>query len=97
MALKQTRRSVSLNRQLYDAATAVASERGVPLAQLVADALRAAGVKAPSTHIPVALVQRAIKARSRKRKVISGAAVMKRIGPIRKMLGDEIADMCGEP
>lgn len=97
MAKIQTRRSVSLNRQLYDAATATAAKRGVSLAQLVADSLRAAGVKAPSTHVPVELVQRAVRARSRKRKVISGAQALKRIGPIRQMLGDQIADMCGDP
>lgn len=72
MALKQTRRSVSLNRALYDAATAFAAERQITLAQLVADSLRAQGVDAPEQrHMP--------PMPARHPKVISPHKVLRRI------------------
>lgn len=45
MALKQSRRTVSLNRQMYDAAKLRAASLGVPLAQMVQDLLAQSGVK----------------------------------------------------
>lgn len=42
MAKKQTRRSVSLNRDLFEQAKSAADRAGVPLARFAEDALRAA-------------------------------------------------------
>jgi hypothetical protein len=54
MARKQTRRTVSLPRPLYDAALLVAHAQGIPLAQFVVEAIRKAGVKAPdSLHLGI--------------------------------------------
>lgn len=47
MAKKQTRRSVSLSRAVYDAAVKLAAERGVSLASLVELGLRSQGLEAP--------------------------------------------------
>jgi hypothetical protein len=40
MAKKQTRRSISVNRQLFDQARSLAGEKKVALSQLTEDALR---------------------------------------------------------
>ena len=40
MAIKQTRRSVSMSRKLYEQAKLVAASEGMPLAQLVELAVR---------------------------------------------------------
>jgi hypothetical protein len=51
MAKKQSRRSVSLNRALYDATKTAAAECGVTASHLVAIALRAYGVPVgPQKH-----------------------------------------------
>lgn len=64
MARRQTRRTVSLNRALYDAAMREADRRGVSLAELTSLALRAIGVVAPKTvHTPKALAMRAASVR----------------------------------
>lgn len=63
MALKQTRKSVSLSAALYEAAAAVAIERGIPIAHLVADGLKAMGVTTETFHRPIEHVQLATAAR----------------------------------
>lgn len=63
MAKSQTRRTVSLARPLYDAATTVAAKRGIPLSQLVADGLRAVGVNVETSHRPLADAEKATNAR----------------------------------
>jgi hypothetical protein len=85
MAKKQSRRSVSLNRALYDAAAELADTQGITLAQLVADSLRAAGVNAPSTwHMEPSVVARAVARREGTRAaVISPHRVLRRIDAIR--------------
>lgn len=40
MAKKQTRKSVSLNRQFYDKLKARAEETGVPMSQIVEQAIK---------------------------------------------------------
>jgi hypothetical protein len=53
------RRSVSLHRDLYVAASKLALRRDVTLCQLVSDALRAYGVDAPETaHVPREIAER---------------------------------------
>lgn len=47
MAKKQTRRTVSLNRAVYDALKAAAAERGITLAQFVETAIAKQGVAFP--------------------------------------------------
>jgi hypothetical protein len=90
VANKQTRRSVSLNRDLYAAATRVADERGVTLAQLVADALRSSGVEAPRTaHMVPSVVRHAVARRAGvKATVISGHRVLRRISSIARPAND---------
>jgi hypothetical protein len=82
MSKVQTRRSVSLNRSLYDAATAFAAERQITLAQLVADSLRAQGVSAPEQrHVPRATAVQSVArtTRSARVAVISSREVLRRI------------------
>lgn len=100
MAKIQTRRTVSLNRTVYDTALAHAHRSNQTLAELVTDALRRAGVAIPETeHTPVAVVAHAQERRRRIGEVKArlDASIAKRPGLIRQMLGDQIADMCGEP
>lgn len=47
MAKKQTRRSVSVSRTVYDAAAKLAAARGVSIASLVEAGLRMQGLEAP--------------------------------------------------
>lgn len=100
MAKSQTRRTVSLNRAVYTAALREAHARSMSLAELVTASLRAAGVAIPETeHTPVAVVAHAQERRRRIGEVKArlDASIAKRPGLIRQMLGDQIADMCGEP
>lgn len=108
MAKRQTRRGVSLNRMVYNAAKRAADQQGKSLAHFVVDALRAAGVDLPATtHAQIADVRRAAKTRSRlpqdrlAPKSASALSPLKkqprREGPIRRALGDEVADRIGEP
>lgn len=100
MARKQTRRSVSLNRAVYAAALAAAHARGKSLSELVTDSLRASGVAIPETeHTALEVVQHAQIQRAKIGVVRAklDAAIAKRPGLIRQQLGDQIADMCGEP
>lgn len=53
MSKVQTRRTVSLNRAVFDAATAAAAARGMSLSHFVTKALEALGVEAPpAVHVP---------------------------------------------
>lgn len=109
MAKRQTRRAVSLNRDVYVAASKHAFRSGKTLSQLTTEAYRALGVDIPDTHhTPVEV---AAKAMAHKRPIVGIATPngklevrlvhsflrVKRAGPIRKALGDAHADACGEP
>jgi hypothetical protein len=73
-ALKQTRRTVSLNRALYDAARERAYAQGMTLAHYVDACLRAAGVEAPEgEHVGPEVAQKARAGRIAMRsRVLSG-------------------------
>lgn len=97
MAKKQTRRTVSLNRSVYQAALEEAHRRGKSLSELVTEGLHLAGVVLPETeHVELAVVQHAQERRARLKAVKQklDAAVP---GPIRRALGDDIANALGEP
>jgi predicted DNA-binding ribbon-helix-helix protein len=67
MAIRQTRRSVSLSSPLYTATKLAAESRGLTIAHFVAEAIRCAGVEAPeSGHFTPATAKRA-----QERKVVS--------------------------
>lgn len=60
MAKRQTRKSVSLNRAVYEAVKLAARQQDKSIAHLVEDALRTAGIKLPATtHMLLSDVQRA--------------------------------------
>lgn len=64
MALKQSRRSVSVPRPVYDAIKSAARERGITMAELVERALRADGFELPETrHQSQEAVEKMRKAR----------------------------------
>jgi hypothetical protein len=78
MALKQTRRAVSLSADIYRAVKHLADEQGISGSQLVTELVRAAFNGVPMTaHQPLEVVRKAVKAK--KRHVISGRAVVRRI------------------
>lgn len=55
MAKKQSRRSISINRQLYEQAKTIAEGSGIPLAQLTENALRQhIATKKPAPSAPAA-------------------------------------------
>lgn len=93
MANKQTRRSVSLNRELYKAATAEARRRGITLSELVAESLRAAGVDAPAQwHFTPAKARKTAKA-----KIVSPLRVLRRIVKLSSAPGGVESRGGGEP
>lgn len=98
MALKQTRRTVSLNRGAYDALAKAALDLDVSHSKLVIDALRAYGIEIPeeTKHVAPSTIRyaRLMRSQSGKRKVTSGQRV---VGMIRAFIGDPIADALGEP
>lgn len=49
MSKRQSRRTISVSRPIYDAAKRIASARNQSLAHFTAEALRLAGVEAPET------------------------------------------------
>ena len=64
MALKQSRRGVSLSHAAYSAAVQHANASGRTLSALVTDALRAYGVEIPGTeHQTVERAEKAVNAR----------------------------------
>jgi hypothetical protein len=67
MAIRQTRRSVSISSPLYAATKLAAESRGLTIAHFVAEAIRCAGVEAPEcSHVTPATAKRA-----QERKVVS--------------------------
>ena len=53
MAKKQTRRTISFNRGVYDAIARAAAERGQSHAEFITDVLRTQGYDIPeTTHLP---------------------------------------------
>lgn len=103
MAKKQTRRSVSLNRDAYVAASKEAFRRGMTLSQLTTEGYRALGIKLPETHhAPLEVAQKAADGKGElampgKLHVRLVGSFIKRPGPIRRALGDRVADSMGEP
>lgn len=97
MAKKQSRRSVSLNRSLYEAAKQEAARREMTLAALVESALAAIGVPVV-THPQqtVALVQTSAVRRA-KSVVARRFDELSRRRPSRErqLLGDRVADAYG--
>jgi hypothetical protein len=87
MAKKQSRRTVSLNRSVYEASKQTAAERGMTLAGLVEAALAAYGVPVEQ-HVQQSpdLVQRSMSRR---------AESVLRPSRERQVLGDQIADAYG--
>lgn len=60
MAKRQTRRTISFNRSVFDAIAKAADERGVSMAEYVTELLREAGVHAVDTmHQHIEHVRRA--------------------------------------
>jgi hypothetical protein len=96
MAKTQSRRSVSLNRRIYDAAADEAARRGVPLAGLVEAALGAFGVPVVvHPQQPLALAQANAARRAESVARLGGRNRKPRPSRTRKLLGDRVADACG--
>lgn len=110
MAKSQTRRSVSLNRDVYVVSSKYALRTDVTLSQLTTEALREylkkRGVSLPDVeHVPVEIAERAatairhgIVAREERRysgRVTDSYRLLP--GPVRKALGDAAAEYVGEP
>jgi uncharacterized protein (DUF1778 family) len=95
MAKKQTRRSISLNREHYAIVKRAAEQHGLSIAKFVVDALRRAGVDLPPTaHMAFTDAQHATKQRRRQKALPAPSSGS---GPIRRALGDAVADRVGEP
>ena len=96
MAKRQSRRSVSMNRHVYEAAKKVAEERGLTLAGLVEAALAAAGVPVTSHAQQTPMQVRARPARKAER-VAARRNDTKPASPSieRQMLGDGVANALG--
>ena len=148
MAKKQTRRTISFNREVYEAAKRAADQQGKSIAHFTEDALRAAGVEMPATlHMKLDAARLALKNRLRppkeyppkppkampskpvlppkppkalppkppkvlppkppkeqpstppksRAKVLKKQPPKRREGPIRRALGDGVANWAGEP
>lgn len=82
MALKQTRRTVSLNRDVYNKALEHANAQGQSLAELVTAGLLALGLKLPVTHRPLSHAQKAQAMRERSRSASKVTARIRRGKPI---------------
>jgi hypothetical protein len=91
MAKKQTRKSVSLNRSVYEAAVREAERRGVPLAGLVELALGSVGVPIVE-HPRQTRAQVAAHPRVAERRQDTKP---RRPSRERQVLGDEVADAHG--
>jgi hypothetical protein len=102
MALKQTRRTISLNRGVYDAIMRAAAEQNVAASVIVERGVRAIGVVLPETsHMTPVAVRRMKCARGytvtkRPRRADGGVPIV-RPSYERKMLGDSLADALGFP
>ena len=97
MAKKQTRRSVSLNRNDYEAAKMEAARRGVTLSGLVEAGLAAIGVplvahpQQTPELVHVTAVRRAQSVAARQ----AGGSGERRPSRERQVLGDQMANACG--
>jgi hypothetical protein len=89
MAIKQTRRTVSLSRAVYKAIMAEAARRGCSAAAVIESALRRTGMELPA----VAHVESATIAKMRKGR--GYAPVKMRPSLERQMLGDGVANALG--
>ena len=97
MARKQSRRCVSMNRNVYEAAKLEAERRGMTLAALVESGLSALGVSVVA-HVQQTPELAARGAARRAESVASrqGSASSERAtSRERHVLGDQIADSCG--
>ena len=92
MANRQSRRSVSLNRRIHDAAKAIAEQRNMTLAAFVESALVQAGVP-PVVHTQQPLAQ--VKQHPLYKQQASPDRPPRLPSAERLMLGDEIADRMG--
>lgn len=100
MAKKQTRRSVSLNRNDYESAKLEAARRGVTLSGLVEAGLAAIGVplvahpqQSPEL-VQVTAARRAQSMAARQGENGHGGGARRPLRE-RQVLGDQIADVCG--
>jgi hypothetical protein len=89
MAKKQTRRSVSMNRIVYEAAAREAERRGQTLAGLVERALAAVGV--PIAEHPRQTREQTLAHPSQRRRDTAS----RRPSRERQVLGDRVADAHG--
>ena len=89
MAKRQTRRSVSLNRTIYEAAKQEAARRGVTLAALVESGLAAIGV--PVVAHPQQSPELARRSAARRAQSLTA----RRPSRERQVLGDLAADAYG--
>lgn len=99
MAKKQTRRTVSLSRPVYDAITHEAARRQVSAAVVVEDALRLAGIDVPAVEHQTPAAVAAMRA-GRGYAVVAvrpGNRLMPANRPSleRQLLGDGIANALG--
>jgi hypothetical protein len=97
MAKKQTRRSVSLNRNDYEAAKLEAARRGMTLSGLVESGLAAIGVAVVAhTQQTVELAQVSAARRAESLAARQAGRNMEP-RPLREpqMHGDQVADVCG--
>ena len=94
MARKQSRRCVSLNRNVYEAAKLEAARRGMTLAALVESGLSAIGVSVVA-HVQQTPELAAVSAARRADSVASRASSERAPSRERHVLGDQIADSCG--
>jgi len=97
MARQQSRRSVSLNRNVYEAAKEEADRRGLTLAGFVEASLAAAGVPIVE-HVqqsPDLARANATRRAARGAARVAAAAKVRRPSPERHLLGDHGADAHG--
>lgn len=100
MARKQTRRTVSLNRGVYDAIMRAAAKRKVSAAELVVLAVRSLGVRIPKTqHMDPSAVKSMARAKGysvvKPARRTEGAFVRLRPSRERQLLGDGVANAMG--
>ena len=95
MAKKQTRRAVSMNRKIYEAAKKEAARRGLTLAAFVESALTAAGV--PLVEHLQQTVEQVQKQRhsARKNERIAASVTKPLASRERQLLGDGVANALG--
>jgi ribosomal 50S subunit-associated protein YjgA (DUF615 family) len=88
MAKKQTRRSVSLNRDVYDIAMSEAEQQGVSLSHYVENCIREKVPDLPeTTHAKIEAARKATVERARRRSVTSGGSIVRRVGYMARQTG----------